>query len=352
MLDEISSAKTEISKYLSGYFAKSSEETVHVNKWAPDLHNRLEKFMTQAKMLRGGLIVTTHKLLNGKNDEAALMSAAAIELMHSSLLIHDDIMDRDQLRRGESTVYYQYEKLAEERKYLQPAEFGRAMGICAGDEAFFMAYDILSQLPVEKDMLHTLLAKFTKEMKQVGLAQMEDVHFGHNKDEPTEQEILKVFYFKTARYTFSLPFFMGGCLVGLSNSELVSLEAIGEALGVIFQIKDDELGLFGSEKVIGKPSGSDLREDKKTLFRLYLKEMAGAKEQSKLKKIYGSLEITEAEVQYVRDLCEELGVMVKVQRKVREYADYVQNEAASLNEAQALKPLISDLLAYSLTRDY
>ncbi len=352
MLTRMQEARSEIRPFIRDFLELKKADYCNVNKWSSDLFSRLDQFMNRAKMLRGGMILLGHDLLHGELRQAALMTAGAIELVHSAFLIHDDIMDRDTLRRGEKTVYYQYEELGISGSYQQPHAFGQSMGICAGDEAFFLAYDLLISLPAAPHTVRHILERFNREMNRVGLAQMQDVEFGHSDREPSEEEILQVYRYKTAHYTFSLPLTLAAILGGCNSSELEVLENIGECMGIVFQLKDDELGIFGDEKVIGKPSGSDIREDKKTLFRHFLK-MAGERSQrSTINQIFGSQEITDHDVRFIRELSIRLGVRAKIQALMEAYVLEAKTLTDTLQNAQPLKPLILSLLDYSLSRTF
>jgi geranylgeranyl diphosphate synthase, type I len=352
MLKSMQEARSEIKPFISNYLLNKKDEYATVNKWSGDLFSRLDLFMNRAKMLRGGMILVGHDLLNGQCREAALMSAAAIELVHSAFLIHDDIMDRDTLRRGEKTIYFQYEEMGDEYSFMHPTAFGHSMGICAGDEAFFLAYDLLISLPAQPEVTRNILLRFTHEMKRVGLAQMQDVEFGHNPQDPSEEEILQVYRYKTACYTFSLPLYLAAVLGGCNERDLSVLEEIGEYLGIIFQLKDDELGIYGDEATIGKPAGSDIREDKKTLFRHYLKEAAMDSGRGRVDEIFGKETITAHDIAAVQELGEEVGVRARIQQLMKDYADLTREKLATLDSAAALRPMVLEILDYSLIRAY
>jgi geranylgeranyl diphosphate synthase type I len=139
-------------------------------------------------------------------------------------------------------------------------------------------------------------------------------------------------------------------LAGCSESELALLENIGEKLGIIFQLKDDELGVFGEEITIGKPAGSDIREDKKTLFRYYLLKQAFGVDLRQVERIYGKEDITHGDLQALREISQSLGVQKKIDMLMQEYAEKARVQIDDLDETAALKPLLHNLLDYSLVR--
>jgi len=352
MLIKMREARQEIKTFLTSHLERSKEDCRSVSTWSDDLFQRLDLFMERGKMLRGGMVLAGHDLLEGRNREAALMTAAAIELIHSGFLIHDDIMDRDQLRRGEKTVYYQYELFGEEHNFTHPHDFGQSMGICAGDEAFFLAYDLLLLMTVKLELQTSILRRVTLEMKRVGLAQMSDVVFGHVRQDPSIEEILNVYRYKTAYYTFSLPLYLAASLAGITSPDIDLLEEIGESLGIIFQLKDDDLGVFGNTDTIGKPSGSDIQEDKKTLFRHYLKSALSPKERESVENIFGKAELRNEELDFIRELSEKYGARKQIDTMIADYAEEIRIKVDDLTDCSSLKPLIIELLDYSLVRTF
>ncbi len=120
-------------------------------------------------------------------------AAAALEIFHSALLIHDDIMDNDRLRRGFRTIFAQYENLGTRGRAGDPERFGRSMGLCAGDVGFFIATDIVARLPLEAERRTALQALLARELAYVGLAQMQDVTFGAFARTPPVRDAMSPF---------------------------------------------------------------------------------------------------------------------------------------------------------------
>ncbi len=352
MLDQIRSAREEIRQYMTGFLKRKKEDHGDLNSWAGDALVRLDGFIRNGKMLRGGMILVAHDLLEGRNREAALMSAAAMELIHSAFLIHDDIMDNDQLRRGSETIYFQYQKAGESDHFKKPNSFGQAMGICAGDEAFFLAYELLADLPVQPSVMRKIITRVTMEMKRVGFAQMQDVVFGYSDENPSLEEILNVYRYKTAYYTFSLPLHIAAVLADLTESEISKLESIGESLGIIFQLKDDDIGIFESDEIIGKPTGSDIREDKKTVFRHLIKNAVSGRQGEQIDQIFGKSDLDDDDIQWVRDLSIQKGVRKQIEQMIHHYELIIQKDVQELEDAVKLKPMILSLLDYSLKRTF
>ncbi|HUV08851.1 MAG TPA: polyprenyl synthetase family protein [Spirochaetia bacterium] len=324
-----------------------------VNQWGKDVCGRLTDFACSGKMIRGALTLHSARMFKFSRYSEALKAAAAIELVQSAFLTHDDIMDQDKSRRGHPTIFYQYQLLGEEQTLTDPLRFGESMGICAGDILFFMAFDTLSGLKIGPETRLKILNLVYREVMGTCVAQMQDVFWSNlDLEKPAEEEeIIRLYTYKTARYTFSLPLMIGALLAGQEEAS-GALERIGEALGVIFQIKDDELGLFGTEEQIGKPVGSDLQEGKKTLFHLYLLQDADPEEKRRLVNILKKKgEPKESDLAFVRSLIESKGIRDRIGETVSRYARQARELIHSLPlVTDKDRETLLDLMEYNLGR--
>lgn len=286
---------------------------------------KLERFSIKGKMLRGVFVLLAHDMCKGKKEKEAYTAAVAIELLHAGLLIHDDIFDNDTLRRGEKTIFAQYGRNL----------YGQSMGICIGDFAFFLAMELLSD-PV-------VLKVFAKEAQSVCLAQAKDVSFGHSSNEPSEEEIRTVYRLKTARYSFSLPFAMGAILTGADKKTVNLLDTFGEKLGIAFQMQDDELGIFGEDHIIGKPVGSDIRENKKTLIRFFLFQKANANDKKILTMIFGKKDLTGKDLQMIKQHIKNYGILEKLAQEKKILIDEALSLLNNITVDKKYKEILAEL---------
>lgn len=293
---------------------------------ARDLCDRLLEYSGRGKTLRGCLVRLGFELCGGEVSDPALAEAcrkagAAMELFQSGLLIHDDIMDRDDMRRGAPTVHVAYAAALAASKASEPAHNGKSLAICAGDLAYFTGFSLLARLAVDLNRIVAVQRLAAEELGLVCVAQARDVSNGSGPglfgqgDEPNEQDILNLYRTKTGRYTFSLPLAMGATLAGASAEALTALMGAGELLGVAFQLKDDELGILADAAELGKPLGSDLREDKKTILRLRLLNAAGA--DPALRKAFGNPRAGARELSLVRSEARRLGIFADLAALMR-----------------------------------
>jgi geranylgeranyl diphosphate synthase type I len=186
--------------------------------------------------------------------------------------------------------------------------------------AFFLGFQTLSAPPVPQATRAGLAALCAGELSRVAVAQMQDVAWGAGPDPAPEGEVLRLYTYKTGRYTFSIPLAAGALLSSCGPQPLAALEELGECLGILFQLRDDLLGLFGSERELGKPVGSDVREGKKTLLHGRLMARAPEAAAERLRGIFGNPAIGEADLDFVRAQAEGLGVLREVQELSAGYA--------------------------------
>lgn len=350
MLEILNNYSFKIKEFLQLYLDEKGKNYNSINVWANDVTKRLKIFSITGKMIRGSLVLFTQNMYGKGNNNDSIKTAAAVELFHSGLLIHDDIIDRDELRRGSPSVHYQYKIIGDDERITDPKQFGIGMGICAGDIGFFIGFELLSSLETSLSSKNKLLQLFSKEFTRVGLGQMQDINFAQSPNDPKEEDILKLYLYKTARYTFSLPFMLGGLLSEIDDRELENVEKLGEFLGLIFQIKDDELGLFGEAIDFGKPIGSDIEEKKKTLFYLYLFQQASNEEKSHLYTIFGSQNISNESVKYVRDLINRYNIKQNINNKLMEYKHSAEKIISVMNITNDYKEKLHNIIDFNLNR--
>lgn len=353
--EALRSPKEEIVRLLTSYLEHARSELSTVNGFGRDVIDRILEFAVRGKLIRGCLVGIGYLLgRGGPRDEEPLPQAVyeagvAIELFQSGLLIKDDIMDRDLLRRGRPSLFSQYVEWAEREGIADAYHLGESLGSCAGDVACFLAFRLLAGISAESNTIARTVGLCARELAMTGVAQMQDLHFGVTSDEVVEREILSLYRFKTGRYSFSLPLAIGAELARAEGSLLLKLEEIGESLGILFQIRDDEIGLFGDERLTGKPVGSDLRAGKKTLLMARLMEAADDAERNRLRGILGNPGLTDEDLEWVRGRARATGALAATRRVASSYQAQARALIAALPSSSAREYLL-DLLTLTLSR--
>ena len=320
-----------------------------VNDLGPDLMNRLIAFASSGKLIRGSLVVATSEMLGTPADESVYTIAAALELVQSFLLVHDDIMDQDPVRRGKPSIHEQYRVAGVKQEYSETVRFGESMGICAGDVAVLLAVEAISALPIDPALALRLVRLVSAEIGKVGVAQMADVANGHRPTAANAQEIENVYRFKTGRYTFSLPMMLGAIYAGQTDEIVRGLSEWGELQGVVFQIRDDQLGVMSDTDEIGKPAGTDITSDKQTLHRLEFFARSGA-EQERLRALFGSGSISQKDLTDLRDAMKSTGTLAALDDRVASLRDRASQILDRLTLTNDQRTRLNEIDAFNSSR--
>lgn len=346
----IQEKRPKLERHIKDYLLQKKRDSAQL-PFLNELIEKLEIFVTKGKLLRGLFVLMAYEACSKKRyTDHVLDAATGLEITHSALLIHDDIMDNDMKRRGEPTIFAQYAQKAQDSQYSQPLFYGQTMGICAGDVGFFLGYELFARSADKVQTLNRILTLYAKELYSVGDAQMADVHYSLTTEEPKEETIMNIYRYKTGRYTFSLPLMIGGLQAGADEKLLKELNDAGELLGIVFQMVDDIIGLVGDEEEIGKPKGSDIRENKKTLVRHLLLKKVSPVEKEKLAQIFGHSSLTRVEVDFVAELVKKYGVATSLLNEAKEMTLKAQNTILGMSIDQEYKELLNAVAEYNLSR--
>ncbi len=345
-------SKINIYEYLKKYLGENKNLLNTLNKyWGKELSKKILDFSNQGKMIRGGLVLLGYQTFAQKKiTENQIKISTAMELMHSSLLIHDDIMDRDIKRRGQMTVHEYYKKIGSELKLTDPKQFGLSTAICLGDIGFFLASDVLHSLTMPDKIKNQIINLFNHEIIKVGLAQQFEIFCTFSKKNITTKEVMSIYKFKTAQYTFSLPLKLGAISANASTAQLTHLDELGEKLGLIFQLHDDELGIFGNPEKTGKAVGSDIRENKKTLYYTNIFSNKKFKNKDTLRKLFNKKNISKEDIKKIKLYLINSGLFNKINTKKIKIGIDAQLLIKNLKTTYVNKKIYSELLEYNMKR--
>jgi len=304
------------------------------------------------KRLRGALTLLGYTALGGDDYDAIYDLSTFIEIFHTGILVHDDMMDNDPFRRGVPTLHLKYANRGEELKVKQELRrYGDSIAICVGDAAFYLSWDKIleSSFP---DNLKVLAGKvYTKYVLRLVYGQELDVTIT-GAENLKEEDVLNVIWTKSGEYTSLLPLKIGAILAGEpeDSSRMKALENYAKCFGWAFHIQDDILGMFGKEEEMGKPVGSDIREGKNTLFMLHL-EKNGTKEQLDFKrKILGNPDITKEDVEKMRQILKDTGSYDHVVNMGWDYVEEGKKYIAEITDREDLQKIFGSLLVYMMER--
>jgi len=256
------------------------------------------------KRLRPYMVIRSCQILGGKSS-TAMIAASAVEMVHNFTLVHDDIMDNDEMRHGVPTVH---------------KKFGMPIAILAGDVLFSKAFQIISESKLSPNANTHLISRLAKACVDVCEGQLLDIKMADEKRIPTAAEYITMIGKKTAAL-FDVSCAMGAICATNKPKDISNLSTFGRNLGIAFQITDDLIGVMGDPKVTKKPVGNDLREGKKSLPILMAIKLAKGNEKKIILKAFGNSKISKKDLNMAVEVIRSLGIEEKVRNQALKYAE-------------------------------
>jgi geranylgeranyl diphosphate synthase type I len=280
------------------------------------------------KRLRPSMLLMAAEAVGG-DPKVVVPAAVSIELVHNFTLIHDDIMDNAETRRGRPAVHVKWDE---------------AGAILAGDTLYSKAFEILTaaDVPAPKNMIASV-AMLARTCAAICEGQWLDMEF-ERRDQVTESEYLEMIEKKTG-VLYGAAAWMGARLSGAPEKQAEGLERFGRLVGMAFQIQDDVLDLTAPAKVLGKPRGGDLAEGKKTLIMIHA--MAASKEV----EIFGKRNASSQEIEAALETLRASGSIDYARKKAVSLVSEGKEALANLSDSDA-KSLLLELADYMISRSY
>lgn len=283
------------------------------------------------KRLRPYMVIRSCQILGGKSS-TAMIAASAVEMVHNFTLVHDDIMDNDEMRHGVPTVH---------------KKFGMPIAILAGDVLFSKAFQIISESKLSPNANTHLISRLAKACVDVCEGQLLDIKMADEKRIPTEAEYITMIGKKTAAL-FDVSCAMGAICATNKPKDISNLSAFGRNLGIAFQITDDLIGVMGDPKVTKKPVGNDLREGKKSLPILMAIKLAKGNERKIILKAFGNSKISKKDLNKAVEVIRSLGIEEKVRNQALKYAE--KSEKSLIKYKGTAKMELTALLDFVVKR--
>jgi geranylgeranyl diphosphate synthase type I len=283
------------------------------------------------KRLRPYMVIKSCQILGGKTSNA-MSAASAVEMVHNFTLVHDDIMDNDEMRHGVPTVH---------------KKFGMPVAILAGDVLFSKAFQIISDSKLSDNSTTQQISRLAKACVEVCEGQLLDIKMAEEEKIPSQSEYIKMIGKKTAAL-FDVSCSMGAICATNKIKDITNLSSFGKNLGIAFQITDDLIGVMGDPKITKKPVGNDLREGKKSLPILLAIKSAKGKNKKTILKAFGNQKVSKSDLKKAVNVIRALGIEENVRNQALKYADQAE-KALSTYSGTAKKDLV-DLLDFVVKR--
>ena len=305
-----------------------------------DMADAVEEFLSGGKRLRAGFCFWGHRGAGGADSEAIVTAAAALELFQACAIIHDDVMDGSETRRGRPAVHRRFAALHEQRGWAGDRDgFGRGAAILLGDLCLAWSDELLSSSWLIHDQARRVWGDMRGElMGGQYLDLLEQV-----RGDSTVDSALRVARFKSAKYTVVEPLHLGAALADAPQDVLASYTAYGMPLGEAFQLRDDILGVFGDPSVTGKPAGDDLREGKRTVLVAMALENSSEAQADLVRRKLGDPLLDDTGVDQMRTLLVETGAVARVEslivQRTEEAVEAIDHAPVAEEAAQVLREL-------------
>lgn len=270
------------------------------------------------KRIRPAFVWWGYRASGAEPNPAVLTAAAAVELLHTFALIHDDIMDRAATRRGATTSHLAMAALHDHEGWVGDREwFGISSGIITGDLVSVWADQAFAQADLPAATLQAGFQVYNTMRAEVMAGQWLDIRLAA-LPEATTAESQHVALLKSGRYSITRPLELGATLGMCTRPEIFSaLRTYGDHIGVAFQMRDDLLGIFGNAVETGKSVGGDICEGKRTVLMLTALSQATPAQRAVLERCLGNPDLTEHDLDTVRTIVDDTGARAQVEAKIQ-----------------------------------
>jgi geranylgeranyl diphosphate synthase type I len=314
---------------------------------------------SDGKKIRAGLVCLGHDVVRRDDSPRSLVAdgilraAGSVEILHNAFLIHDDIVDRADLRRNKPTVHRRYAERFRPHFATEAAalSYGRAVALNFGDKGQALAQELLVSSGFPEGVLLAairLLSKVTAETVAGQLLDVADVRLA----DLTEEQVLQIHEYKTAHYTIMLPLLMGATLAGAQALVLEAMRGFAIPVGIAFQVQDDILGLYGDQEILGKPVDSDLKEGKKTLLFVHTYASCEGEDRAFLDRVHGNPELTDGDLDRVRAIVRNCGALARSEAMAREMVERGRARIEAVTCEPRWTRVLSGLADYLILRRY
>lgn len=311
ILDFLKKNAQEVDQFLERYLLEYTSEVENINPKFKFLMDNFRESCKGGKRIRAALVRLGYELANGNNtfEKQVLKVACGYEIFQTAILAHDDIIDKSELRRGEPSLYMR----------LGGGHYGISQAIILSDIGFFLTIKTISESDFSDAIKSKAIDTFTDTFLKTGLGETLDVEVSFKREDVSLSDVETINLLKTADYSVVGPLKLGIVLAGGNDKLIDCIQKFGEDLGVAFQLQDDILGVFGSEKETGKSTSSDIEEGKMTLLYLKAYEKANPAQKKFLDENYGKGRRPEGTLEKIKELFTQTGAV-----------DYCKEESVNL----------------------
>jgi geranylgeranyl diphosphate synthase type I len=343
---DLKEIRNSINQELLNFVAAENKYLNEIGSELAPVATAMERFLLDSgKRLRPLFAYLGFLGTGNKPTIEILRACASLELVHVCALMHDDVMDASDTRRGAPSIHRAFEAMHKGAKLIGSSEqFGISSAILLGDLALVWSAKMLHQSGIDGATLIRALPMYDEMRVELMAGQYLDVYEQALASESVERS-LKVARYKSGKYTIERPLHFGAALGSGSQNLFKAYSNYGLPLGEAFQLRDDILGIFGDPQETGKPAGDDLREGKRTVLLAKVMELADAGQKAEISSTLGNQNLEIAQVDKVREIFIATGALSQVE----ELISTLTSSAQSALEHGEINPMAKSALTQLLT---
>ncbi|WP_243794163.1 polyprenyl synthetase family protein [Saccharopolyspora gloriosae] len=319
-------------------------------QWAAAI-DTLRTFLIGGKRLRPAFCYWGWRGAGGDPDDAGIIAAAAaLELLHAFALIHDDIIDESDTRRGAPSLHRQHADLHHAERMRGSSElFGTSVALLLGDLCLAWFHELLGSSGLPPQRLAAVQPMVAQSFAELVLGQYLDVAEQARSTHSVERACT-IIHYKTAKYTIERPLHLGGLLAGADADLLDSYTAYALPLGEAFQLRDDVLGVFGDATITGKPVGDDLRTRKPTVLLATTRRRADAAQLAEIDRAFAAGDLDDDQVRRIQSIIVDSGALAECERLISSRAASARGALDGMRAPGNVRDMLGELLTAATDR--
>ena len=342
----------EFTKFSKQFFSKKQKLVEKYPSLITRFYRELEEFGAGGKAMRPFLVYLGYKVgadfsevrLLARSDlyKRILPVCLAVEFIHNFLLIHDDIIDKSDVRRGKPTVHKKFERGYDKH-------YGMSQAILAGDIALLEAFGLVNKSDFGNRIKSQCLDTLVNFVLETGYGEALDIENSYKNS--SIGDIWRVVELKTARYSFVGPLTLGAILAGAKKSQVEALTKYALNVGKAFQLQDDILGVFADEKTLGKSTLSDMKEGKNTVLFYKTRELATGSQRRNLDRLWGNSKSDASDLDVVREIMRESGALSWCQGRMQKLIIDAKKSIAKVTKDRKLAGIFVECADFAIFRE-
>jgi len=335
--------RQRVQKALNAFVAGQLPLLDHISEELSPLTDALTDLLAGGKRLRPAFAYWGYRGAGGEDGEEIVEAAAALELFQACALIHDDVMDGSDTRRGQPAVHRRFASLHRTESWTgDPESFGTGAAVLLGDLALSWSDEMLSRCGLPPERLLAGCRVYDEMRTELMGGQYLDL-LEQARGGGSVERALRVARYKSAKYTIEKPLHLGAALAGAGQEVLDGYSGYGLPLGEAFQLRDDVLGVFGDPSVTGKPAGDDLREGKRTALVAMALEAASPAQAAAVRRHLGDPHLSADGVEVLRGVLTETGAVTRIEATIDELMDDALTALQAAPVAEDARTVLEEL---------